>query len=434
MVYAGGKQVGEQLIIQVLKPVAGSYLTTLWNHHAFAKNKSERNDAESAIHVLSKYFTWILFSLALCSTVYWALHDPSKIVTSVTAMLIVACPCALLLSATFTNGNLLRIFSNNGLFLRDATVIEQLGKIDSIVFDKTGTITRSSGSHFTCSGHQLSEDEKDMLYAVVAPSKHPYSKALSLWLGQRKKSSCSTWKEVTGRGIDAVISGNRILVGSPDFVGITRDDAKETNATVYISFNEKITAFHILSAFRDSVNSMIPLLNKRFSLSVLSGDNDKQKNMLNELFDQKSDLLFYQKPIDKLHYIESLQQAGKRVLMIGDGLNDAGALQQSDVGITLADDINNFTPSCDAILDAKKFAFLPAILRLAKAGRYIVGCSFAISIIYNLIGLFFAVQGILRPMLAAILMPCSTLSIVLISSGVSSMVARSFGLSLKSNN
>ena len=175
------------------------------------------------------------------------------------------------------------------------------------------------------------------------------------------------------------------------------------------------------------------MLGRRYKLSVLSGDNDSQKSIINDLFEGKSDLLFNQKPIDKLHYIESLQKEDKCVLMIGDGLNDAGALQQSNVGITLADDINNFTPSCDAILDAKRFAFLPAILKLATASRYIIGFSFAISIVYNIIGLFFAMQGKLRPMVAAILMPCSTLSIVIISIGVSSLVAYVIGLSLKSN-
>ncbi len=431
MVYAGGKQVGEQLTIQIIKPVAGSYLTSLWNHYAFSKDKEEKNDAGSAIHVLSRYFTWILLSLALCTAIYWSVYDPSKIIISVTAMLIVACPCALLLCVTFTNGNLLRIFSNNGLFLRDATVIEQLGKLDHIVFDKTGTITQSGNNHFICSGHQLTEEEKDLLYSVISPSKHPYSKAIAAWLGHRGASQVSAWKETPGKGLDAIINGNRILVGSGEFAGIPKDKIKEGNASVYIRINDKITSFHTSSVFRDSIPQIIPALSQQYKLSLLSGDNDRQKILLEDLFGKTSELLFEQKPIDKLHYIESLQQNNKHILMIGDGLNDAGALQQSNVGITLADDINNFTPSCDAILDAKRFAFLPSVLKLAKASRYIIGASFIVSIIYNIIGLFFAMQGILRPMVAAILMPCSTISIVIISSGVSSLVARRLHLSLK---
>ena len=433
MVYAGGKQVGEQLTIQIIKPVAGSYLTSLWNHYAFSKNKEEQNDRNSAIHILSKYFTWVLFSLALGTAVYWAMHDPAKIVPSVTAMLIVACPCALLLSATFTNGNLLRIFSNNGLFLRDATVIEQLAAIDHIVFDKTGTITQSGGNNFVCSGHQLTEAEKNMVYTVVRNSRHPYSKALMTWLGHRAPMDVAAWKETPGRGLDAIVDGDRILVGSGEFTGVPKDKIREQNASVYIRINDEITCFHAMSVFRDSIPQIIPVLSNRYELSLLSGDNDKQRRILEELFGSRSELLFEQRPQEKLYYIESLQEREKHVLMIGDGLNDAGALQVSDVGITLADDINNFTPSCDAILNAEQFGSFPSLLRLARASRYLIGASFAVSILYNIVGLYFAMQGMMKPMIAAILMPCSTLSIVIISSGVSSLIARRFNLSLKAN-
>ena len=434
MVYAGGKQTGEQLTIQIIKPVAGSYLTSLWNHRAFSKDKAEKNDANSAIHMLSKYFTWVLLFLALCTATYWAFNNPSKIITSVTAMLIVACPCALLLTSTFTNGNLLRIFSNNGLFLRDATVIEQLAHINHIVFDKTGTITQSGGNNFTNNGHSLSVKEKDIIYAAVLPSKHPYSKALARSLGQRTGAITSAWKETTGRGIDAIVDGFAVLIGSADFVGITKADATEDKATVYVRINDNITSFNFLSVFRDSLPQMIPVLNQRYKLSLLSGDNDKQKEILTDLFGGKSELLFEQKPIDKLQYIETLQAKGNKVMMIGDGLNDAGALQQSEVGITLTDDINNFTPSCDAILDAKKFGLLPSIMRLAKSSRYIIGASFVISTIYNITGLYFAMQGLLSPMIAAILMPISTVSIVIITTGASSLIARRFHLSLKNRD
>ena len=433
MVYAGGKQTGEQLTVQVVKPVAGSYLTSLWNHYAFAKNKAEANDANSAIHLLSKYFTWVLLSLATLTAVYWSFNDPSKIMGSVTAMLIVACPCALLLTSTFTNGNLLRILSNNGLFLRDATVIEQLSKIDHIVFDKTGTLTQAGGNQTILSGQVLTEAEKDMVYSVVLPSKHPYSKALAASIGVRDRVVPTEWREIHGKGLEAIVNGNRLLVGSAGFIGLQDGAPQQDKAAVYVRINDKVTSFCVLPVLRDSIPRIIPTLSHSYGLSLLSGDNNKQKAVLGELFGSRNELLFEQKPIDKLHYIETLQQRGSRVMMIGDGLNDAGALQQSNVGITLADDINNFTPSCDAILDAKKFGLLPSVLRLARASKGIIGFSFVISIIYNIAGLYFAMQGLLRPMVAAILMPCSTLTIVIITSGMSSLMARRLGLSLKND-
>ncbi len=176
---------------------------------------------------------------------------------------------------------------------------------------------------------------------------------------------------------------------------------------------------------------MIDKLKNRYSLSLLSGDNDKQRKLLEGLFDKNSELLFEQKPVDKLNYIQSLQAKGKKVMMIGDGLNDAGALQQSNVGITLADDINNFTPACDAIFNAGKINVFTSLLDMAKLSGSIVRASFIVSILYNAAGLYFAMQGLLKPVVAAILMPCSTISIVIISSGVSNLIAWRKGLRIK---
>ena len=325
----------------------------------------------------------------------------------------------------------MRIFSGNGLYLRDASVIEQLGNINQVVFDKTGTITQGTTDNFICAGHQLAPWEKDLLYTVILPSKHPNSKALAKWLGSRPLVAISEWNELSGKGISASAGTTDILVGSASFVGVQSEAAKDEKASVYVRINDQVTSFHTQSVFRDGVPQIIPVLSHNYQLSLLSGDNDKQVRVLGELFGSKSELLFEQKPIDKLKYIESLQHNGKCVMMIGDGLNDAGALQQSNVGVTLADDVNNFTPSCDAILDASKFKLLPPILKLARSARLVIRASFIVSIVYNVIGLYFAMQGQLKPVSAAILMPCSTLSIVIITSGVSSLIAWRAGLSLK---
>ena len=135
-------------------------------------------------------------------------------------------------------------------------------------------------------------------------------------------------------------------------------------------------------------------------------------------------LLFHQQPEDKLRYIEQLQQQGEKVMMIGDGLNDAGALKQSDIGIAVSEQTNNFTPSSDAIIQARQIPKLSKFISLCKANRNIVIASFVLSIVYNIVGLSFAVQGTLSPLIAAILMPASSLSIVLLTFGSSNLLAR----------
>lgn len=415
-IYAGGRLIGEQAAIKLLQPVAGSYLTSLWNHKAFSKNE-EDGSTQHSLNALSRYFTIVLFTLAAATALFWAFQDASKILNAVTAMLIVACPCALLLSATFTNGNLLRLFSNAGLYLRDAAVIATLGKIDFIAFDKTGTLT--SGSEVkSCGAYELTDYERSALHTAVRSSRHPYSRALAEYCRDASLLSVTNWREEPGKGIRANVDGQNILVGNKSFTG---SDTNEGN--VFVRIGGRSFAFTIAPQFRKGLGGVVDKLRKRFGIALLSGDNTRQKPQLEKIFGDGAALHFHQQPLDKLSYIADKQANGNSVLMIGDGLNDAGALQQSDAGISLAEDVNNFTPACDAILDAKQFHQLPGLLKLAKTGRIIIGFSFFISILYNLIGLSIAMQGHMNPMIAAILMPASTISIVLLSTGLSSLAA-----------
>lgn len=428
-VYAGGRQIGEKIKVQIIKPVAGSYLTSLWNHNAFAKDKVEENRRNSIIHLLSKYFTIVLLILVSITAIYWAFTDFSKLIPSVTAMLIIACPCALLLAVTFTNGNLLRLLSNNGLYLRDAFVIEQLGYIDHIVFDKTGTLTENNTNSYSFSGDELSPYEKSLVYSTSSSSNHPYSKALTKYLGEQEKHPSDNWKEYAGQGVSAKYGGETVLIGSAKFTGVVQEHTNE-NAACYIKINGKTVAFITTPIFRDSIPQLIPQLQQSYNLSLLSGDNNRQHARMQSIFGHHSNLLFNQQPVDKLNYIQNLQEQGRKVLMVGDGLNDAGALQQSNVGITLAADVNNFTPSCDAILDAKMFDKFQGLLALAKSGRTVINFTFAVSIIYNIIGLAISMQGLMNPLIAAVLMPASTLTIVLLTTGLSSLMAKRFRLKL----
>ena len=153
-------------------------------------------------------------------------------------------------------------------------------------------------------------------------------------------------------------------------------------------------------------------LSKKYELKVLSGDNEGEKLSLEQLLPNSTELVFNQKPEQKLDFIENLQKQGKNVLMIGDGLNDAGALAQSNVGISISENVNVFSPACDGILDATQFEKIDFFLGYSKNAMRTIYMSFGLSLLYNVVGLSYAVTGNLLPIVAAIIMPLSTITIV----------------------
>jgi P-type Cu+ transporter len=425
LVYAGGKQTGANIEILTVKEVAQSYLTKLWN-----KGEEERNveaNKSSFVHLLSRYFTYIVLSIALGTAVYWQINDPSKLWPAVTSIFIIACPCALLLSNTFTNGNILQILGRNHFYLRNAQTIENIAKTTHIVFDKTGTLTTTQYQDITYEGISLNTFQMEQVAALSSCSSHPLSKALVQYILSRKRIDVDNFREVTGKGIEGFVKGQLVKLGSYEFVN--GKTIKQPGTAVFVSIENELKGYFLFrNHYRRDIRPLIQKLKSSYSLSILSGDNDVEEENLRQLLGKKAVLRFYQKPEDKLEYIKQLQESGENVMMIGDGLNDAGALKQSDTGIAVTEQTNNFTPSSDAIIEAKQLPRLVQFIRLCRANRNIVVASFVLSIVYNIIGLFFAVQGSLSPLIAAILMPSSSLSILLITFGSSTLLAKNMKL------
>lgn len=376
----------------------------------------------------------VLFSVAIVAAVFWAIMDTAKILPAITAVLIVACPCSLLLSATFTYGNMLRIFGKNKLFLKNAAVIESLSKTNTIVFDKTGTITQNQSSVVKYNGTPLTQRELAAVQAVTRQSAHPLSKIITHNLGTHHADQLLTvdrFKEFTGKGIEAMVNDMPVKIGSAAFVNEYYDAAGHDNGShIHVLLNKvHMGAFTVSNEYRPGIKAAIKALQqKEYELHLLSGDNDTEKNTLVKLFGKDSDVKFNQSPQDKLDTIQDMQAHHKNVLMIGDGLNDAGALMQSDTGIAVSDNTARFSPACDAIIDSSKIGMIHQFLAYAKSGKKIVTASFILSIAYNIVGLSFAVQGTMSPIVAAILMPASSISIVLLVTLLSSLSAKKIGL------
>ncbi|MEX1190156.1 MAG: heavy metal translocating P-type ATPase metal-binding domain-containing protein [Bacteroidia bacterium] len=423
LIYAGGKQTGQSIELEIVKPVKQSYLTALWNKPAFQKDDAQENRA-SLENRINKYFTISVFIISIVSASYWLWQgETQRMINAVTTILIVACPCILLLAASFTQGNVLRILGRNGFFLRNAFVIEKLSKSQVIVFDKTGTLTSSVDRHVSFSG-TISDEDLKAAVSICKHSNHPLSRAIVEQYDLSDLLEISSFEEVSGQGIRATLSDKRFLLGSPVFTGITETDSSVNRTRVYLKKDDCIVGyFQISHSMRVGMNDLLKNLKKKNEIYLLSGDNDSDRLFMSEWFSDDH-MLFNQKPEQKLEFIQTLKTSGKNVIMIGDGLNDAGALQQSDAGIAVSDDLNNFSPACDAIIDGKLLPSLDILLDYSRDSKKVILVSFALSTIYNVIGLYFAIQGELQPVIAAILMPTASISIVSFATLSSSFLAK----------
>ncbi|MFN5443983.1 MAG: heavy metal translocating P-type ATPase [Crocinitomicaceae bacterium] len=411
-IYAGGKLIGKRTAFKVLKPCDRSQLTQLWNE---VVNEDKEKHQVTTQDKISVYFMAIVMAISFIAGLVWVFIDPSKITPVIVSILIVACPCALALSSPFTLGNVLRVLGRKGLYLKNTKVIERMNQVTDIVFDKTGTLTTGLLDSIEYQGVELTEFQKNCILAVANSSTHPLSRGVVNYLKSTTKLDTyeiEFYEEISGKGIVAHFTDLEIRIGSKSLCGATESELHSDETAVHISINNAyLGKFIFHSEMRHGIEKMIDGLSN-YQLHILSGDNEKDKETLIKFFPKNTQMLFNQSPNSKSTYIENLKVKGKHVLMIGDGLNDAGALGKADVGIAVSEDIFRFTPSSDAILDASTLNQLPKFLSISNYAKTVLKTCLSFSISYNLIGLSFAVSGTMTPLVAAILMPISSITVV----------------------
>jgi Cu+-exporting ATPase len=411
LVYAGGRLIGTPVHLVIEKKTSQSHLTSLWNNDAF--KKIEENKYQKIIDRAARKFTWIVLGIALITALYWQVNNPGEMWLVLTSVLMVACPCALALAAPFTLGSMLRVFGKKELYLKNVDVIERMASIDTIVFDKTGTVTHGKNPEVTFHG-ALHEADLCRVRMLTSYSTHPLSVLILKSIKAILIEPVSDFKELPGKGLQGIIAGKLFKVGSASFTGASTAN-NQTSSQVFVSINDEPKGhFSIRTSIRKGIKEMLMLLgNKR--VIMLSGDNEAERSQMKELFTPSTTLLFNQSPHDKLNYIKMLQYQGRKVMMLGDGLNDSGALKQSDVGLAISDDAGIFTPACDGILAGDKIITLNKMMQFARSSSLILKSGFAISFFYNAIALSVAVSGHLTPLIAAIIMPISSISVVVFS-------------------
>lgn len=434
IIYAGGRQTGSIIELEIIRTVSQSYLTQLWNNDSFVKK--DENRFNSMVNVVGKYFTVLILLVAAAAFFYWLPASMRTAINAFTAVLIVACPCGIALTSPFALGNAMRILGKNKLYVKNASVVERLSAITSVVFDKTGTITQTGDSNITFNGSVLSSVEQKMVKALVHNSTHPLSSRIYDAISENDLPEVKGFLETVSKGIEGWIDHKLVRIGAALFVADKHNVLKYSekieekhNSKIFLSINGSIKGyFSVNNTYRAGLGELTSELAGKYELSVISGDNDGERDNLNKYFNSNARLFFNQSPLDKLEYVKVQQKRGKKVLMIGDGLNDAGALKQSDVGLAISEDVSCFSPSCDAIMDASIFSRLTSLIKFTGTTKKIIIISFIISVIYNIAGVSLAFSSSVSPLMAAILMPLSSVTVVLFTVISTNLMAQLKGL------
>jgi Cu+-exporting ATPase len=423
--FAGGRQVGSAIRVRLRTSVTQSYLTQLWEH------SDQRKEAMGRVGTLmdgvARRFTIYIITVALVAGAVWSFIDPSRVFDVVTSVLIIACPCGLAITIPFALGSAMRILSRNGLHMRDTASVERMAEVDTAVFDKTGTLTESDGAEVIFIG-DMPVGTESLLADLASQSAHPLSRATARWC----KAQVSAYQPVEvydfvesiGNGISGRVGAVRLRLGSGTWLLGENAPLADGTTRVYAEMDGLVRGyFAITKPLRRGVEDAVRQVSTTMPVHLLSGDRDTERSRFAHLF-PIGQMHFGQSPFEKRDRISALQKEGHKVLMLGDGLNDSGALRQSDVGISVVDDLAQFTPACDAILEAERLQTLPRLLQFSRLSLKVVRVGFTTSFLYNTTGIILAVQGLVSPVVAAVLMPLSSITVVIIGTIGTQLVAR----------
>ncbi len=412
-VRAGGRVIGGTLRLAALSQPSESRLAAM-----FSGLGGTHRPEHWLVSVSARFgqgFTVAAIGLAAAGALWWW-PDTRMALNVATSVLIIACPCALTLSAPITLGTALGRLGRRGWFLRTPSVVLDLARIDTVVFDKTGTLA-TSGS--TAAAPELDGAAWRLARRLATESLHPTSRAIAADFDPADLVALPVTHldESPHGGIRGQVAGHVVAIGTAAYVG--RGVGPEgTNGPLvtWARVDDRFGQVVVSPTMRPGVPALLTALRRGYRLWLTSGDHALEAPSWRPWFGER--LRFLQSPVDKVSLVRDRQAEGRHVLVVGDGLNDAGALRSAHVGLAVSDDTACIVPSCDAIVGGRDLASLAGVLAYARRARRVIVLCFVVSLLYNAIGLSLALAGHLTPLATAVLMPVSSLTIVGLSTGL----------------
>lgn len=418
IVHAGGRIVGRAARLTAIKAASQSYLASLWERSGTSRERRRYSDLSDRFGLL---FTAGVALIALIGFVVW-LPDWSTGLLVFTSVLIIACPCALTLAAPVTLGTAMGILGRRGVYVRSPEVLAELQDVDVIAFDKTGTLTTAQYEVIAFDGTDSSEI-RQAITSVAAHSTHPISRSIA---GSSTGDHAVHVIESIGYGITGESNGYRIAIGSADYLSDVcgHPPVQDSRIVSWIAVDGSYYgAIQVSTSLRRGIQPALTELQQRHQMVLVTGDADRDRAVVESLFDGDR-MLFELKPEEKVAALQHVRTSQGRVMMVGDGLNDAAAMSAADVSIAVTEDSSTFVPACDMVMPADSLAILPKVLKYAASMTSVIQVCFVFTVVYNVVGLTLALQGMLSPVITAIMMPVSSLMVIAMSVGGARLFAR----------
>ncbi|WP_330988514.1 heavy metal translocating P-type ATPase [Staphylococcus pseudintermedius] len=376
---------------------------------------------------ISNIFVPTVVVLALLSFIVWFfVVTPFQFTAAFEifiAVIVIACPCALGLATPTSIMVGSGRAAESGILFKTAEALEQAQHVDTIVFDKTGTITNGEPKVV----HVYHEKEEPTIGAYVKSlemqSEHPLSKALVDYYSDEAVHTVSQYETHAGSGISGVIDDNRVRIGSIRFVtnnDLTQEQqdrihslAEQGATVVGMTINETLIAIiGVRDEPKAEAKTVIETLNKNYDLVMLSGDSEQTAQAIGRELGFTR-VIAEVKPDEKSKVVTELQNEGKRVMMVGDGINDAPALMKSDIGVAMGSGSDIALESADIALVRNHLDGIAEALQLSRLTIKNIKQNLFFAFCYNLIGIPIAAAGFLAPWVAGTAMAFSSVSVVL---------------------
>jgi len=408
---AGATNLSGLITMQVQKPAHESFLARMVSMMEAAEGS--RAGYKRIADRAAEIYAPVVHVLALVTFLGWGLYNGDwhhALVTAI-AVLIITCPCALALAVPIVHVVAAGRLFEQGMMMRDGAALERLAEIDYVAFDKTGTLTQ--GKPRFVEMIKGAQSELEMAVRLARLSNHPFSKTLASAHKDVSAIDFDEVKEVGGQGVEANCAGDVWRLGRAQFCG-AQDAGEEGLSRVYLSKNgEYLASFEFEDQLRPEVPTLMERLRGKVSgIVLLSGDRKAPVQLVAKQLGL-SDVHWGLTPQDKLNQLTALEAAQHRVLMVGDGINDAPSLQAAYVSMAPSSAADVGRNAADFVLTRDRLDQIPFALTLAKRAANAVKQNFGLAIAYNMVAIPLAIMGFATPLVASIAMSTSSILVTL---------------------